>query len=378
MAINTISCSAGQALTVLKAMWDAQSGRAMPPMSTMMWGKPGIGKTQVAEALARYIGGKLYDVRLTTIDTSDLRGLPYYDHDTKQTMWYRPEDLPKDDQPAVLFLDELSSAQPHIQPTVYGLLQERRVGQHLIPDNVIIIAAGNGITDGAVAYEMGTAISDRLIHLSVVADPKDWVENYAMVNNLHPAVIAFVKTQPQHFENSELAMKNEKLIATSPRSWEKVSQVMNAINDRLTRQLIINGILGQEVASEFMIVAEDISATVQVMDMIKAKREERLKMVPTKMHGLNAMVFGLVGMVSNDTIIPIMEILSDLSDPDNLFRIRNKEDSAVFKKMPIRELATFGMEQVFSKALKDKTIVKTMLASPVYREYTARREKDGL
>ena len=114
MAVNTMPVTAGDALNVLKAMWD--SGLAKK-IATMMHGEPGIGKTQIAEALARHVGGPLYDVRLTTIETSDLRGLPYYDHETKQTVWYRPEDLPRMG-PAVLFLDELSAANPQIQPTV--------------------------------------------------------------------------------------------------------------------------------------------------------------------------------------------------------------------------------------------------------------------
>ena len=63
---------------------------------------------------------------------------------------------------------------------MYGLLQERRVGQHKLPDNVMVIAAGNTVEDGAIAYEMGTALSDRLIHLHLVADPQsDWLEQYA-------------------------------------------------------------------------------------------------------------------------------------------------------------------------------------------------------
>lgn len=268
MTVNTTAISAGQALATLKDIWAAQKEHGVL-ISTMMWGRPGIGKTQVAEQLARHIGGRLYDVRLTTIDTSDLRGLPYYDHDTKTTQWYRPEDLPNDDAPAVLFLDELSSAPAHIQPTVYGLLQERRVGQHKIPDNVIIVAAGNGVTDGAVAYEMGTAIADRLIHLQVVANPDDWIKNYAVPVGLHPAVIAFIKTAPQHFETTEAAMQQDHLISCTPRSWERVSQLMNSIKSPVVRRIAVAGTIGEAVANEFFIVAEDIEATVQVTEMLK-------------------------------------------------------------------------------------------------------------
>ena len=129
----------------------------------------------------------LFDLRLTTIEPQDLRGLPYYDHATQRTVWYRPEDLPDDPaRPAILFLDELTAAAPALQPTVYGLLQERRVGRHRLPDSVFIVAAGNAVEDGAVAYEMGTALSDRLIHMIVRADAADWLTRFAVPRGLHP------------------------------------------------------------------------------------------------------------------------------------------------------------------------------------------------
>jgi hypothetical protein len=73
------------------------------------------------QELARRIGAEFHDLRLTTIEPQDLRGLPYYDHEALKTRWYRPEDLPdRPEEPAILFLDELTAAAPSLQPTVYG------------------------------------------------------------------------------------------------------------------------------------------------------------------------------------------------------------------------------------------------------------------
>lgn len=377
MTINTTSISTGQALNTLKQLWALQRDHGIKN-STMMWGGPGIGKTQVAEQLAQFVGGRLYDVRLTTIDTSDLRGLPYYDHETKTTQWYRPEDLPNDAEPAILFLDELSSAPAHIQPTVYGLLQERRVGKHKIPDNVMIVAAGNRVTDGAVAYEMGTAIADRLIHLNIIASPEDWVKNFAVPNNLHPAVPAFIKTSPQHFETVAQSMSQDHLIATTPRSWERVSQIMQTVTDPLTRRIVISGIIGEAVASDFFIVAEDIEATVQVAEMIKKPRKERMAMVPKTMYGLNAMVFGLVGALDQKNVLPIAEVLIDLADTKKFLESRTEADRKEFQKMPLKELATYGMETLMNNMQKDMKIVDTFIRSDSYAEYAKSRRDIGL
>ena len=72
--------------------------------SFMLHGRPGIGKTEIVQALAEATGAEFVDLRLTTVEPQDLRGLPYFDHETRRTVWYRPEDLPDDPaRPAILF-----------------------------------------------------------------------------------------------------------------------------------------------------------------------------------------------------------------------------------------------------------------------------------
>lgn len=372
MSINAMTVSAGDALKTLLHGWKMQKDHGVH-MSYMMHGKPGVGKTQIAEALAREIGGKLYDIRLTTIEQSDLRGLPFYDHETGKTKWYRPEDLPDDpNEPAVLFLDELTAASPFLQPTVYGLLQERRVGMHKIPDNVFILAAGNQVEDGAVAYEMGTAISDRLVHMIVTPSDKDWIENYAIPNNLHPAVVAFIKTRPDYFMTHEDAMNRGHMIAATPRSWDRVSKIMHSAPDTQTRNILVAGTVGEHIAAEFGIVADDIAATVQVTEMIKAERADRVAMYPASMHGLNALVFGLIATVDETNVDAAIEILVDMGKLTEL-RPEDKE----FKTMPLMELVTHAFENLITKAM-DAGLAQQLLANPTMQEYRKERQELGL
>lgn len=368
MAVNTMPVTAGDALSVLKSMWDSGLARKV---STMMHGEPGIGKTQIAEALARYIGGPLYDVRLTTIEPSDLRGLPYYDHEKKQTVWYRPEDLPNMG-PAVLFLDELSAASPQVQPTVYGLLQERRVGQHKLPDDVMIVAAGNTVEDGAVAFELGSAIADRMVHLYVQASADDWLNNYAIPQNLHPAVTAFIKTRPDYLSNNQECLRAGKMIATTPRSWDRVSQIMQTVNDRRIRNIMIAGTIGASVHADFLIVADDIAASVQVIEMVKKPRAERIALYPNTLHGLNAMVFGLVGNLSAETLEAAMQILLDLRHLD-----KKRPNDEAFTRLPLKELATNGFELLFNKAIT-AGLDGQVAVSSTYAEYERERAELGL
>jgi SpoVK/Ycf46/Vps4 family AAA+-type ATPase len=366
-----MTVSAGQALEVLSQGWEMQKNHGIK-LSYMMHGRPGIGKTQLAEELARRIGGKLYDMRLTTIEPSDLRGMPHYDHENKLTVWYRPEDLPDTDEPAVLFFDEITAAPPFIQPTAYGILQERRIGQHRIHDNTIIVCAGNTVDDGAIAYEMGTAIADRLVHMLVEADPKDWIENYAIPKKLHPAVISFIQTRPDFFETTQEALNETNMIAATPRSWERVSDIMYHISDPLIRNIMIAGTVGSHIQAEFAIIADDIAATVKVTDMIKVSRKERIEMFPTSMHGLHAMVYGLLGMVNAENADATIEILVDLGRLKEL-----RPEAPEFKKIPLKELSTHGFESLIG-TLIDNGLHQVILDNEAYQDYNAEREAAGL
>lgn len=367
MAINARAISAGAALDVLEKGWRAQSDGALTA-SWMLHGRPGVGKTEVVQRLADRIGAALFDLRLTTIEPQDLRGLPFYDHEAGRTVWYRPEDLPDDpDRPAILFLDELTAAAPSLQPTVYGLLQERRVGRHRLPDSVFIVAAGNTVEDGAIAYEMGTALSDRLIHMTVQADPEDWLKSYAPAAGIDASVVAFLRTRPDLLDTTEDALRRGQAIACTPRSWTRVSQIMQAVPDRATRSVMIAGTVGEAAAAEFALIADDIAASVKIAEMLEAPRKSRAALYPGSLHGLTALVYGLPGAVDRDTLPAAIDILADLRGLD----------APELRGLPLSELASFGFELLISRAL-DEGWQDVFAASDSYAAYAGERAAAGL
>lgn len=366
MSVNATVVSAGEALAVLEAGWAAQAGGGLTA-SWMLHGRPGVGKTEVVQTLAARIGAELYDLRLTTIEPQDLRGLPYFDHQAAKTIWYRPEDLPDTDAPAILFLDELTAAAPALQPTVYGLLQERRVGRHRLPASVMIVAAGNRVEDGAIAYEMGSALSDRLIHMIVQANPEDWLKHYAIPAGIHASVAAFIRTRPDLLETTEESLRRGQMIACTPRSWTRVSRIMQAVPDRAQRQVMIAGTVGAAAAAEFALLADEIAATVQIDAMMEAPRKDRAAMYPRTLHGLTALVYGLVGAASRENLAVAIEILADLRGLGG----------PGFGGLPVGELAAFGFEMLIGRAL-ERGWEDVFAGSPDYAAYAAERRAAGL
>ena len=367
MTVNTTPISAGRALDALRAAHAAQAAGTLTA-SWMLHGRPGIGKTEIVAQLAAETGSRLYDLRLTTIEPQDLRGLPFYDHDARKTVWYPPEDLPDDPAtPAILFLDELTAAAPSLQPTVYGLLQERRVGLHRLPDSTFIVAAGNSVDDGAVAYDMGTALSDRLIHLNVVAEASDWITRYALPCGLHPAVTAFIRTRPDLLDTTDDAVSRGRMIACTPRSWARVSAIMGAVSDRSLRDTLIAGTIGEAAAAEFILLEREIAATVQVADMIAARPADRVALYPANLHGLTALVYALVTLAEEETLsdtIAIMAGIRHLAD----------QRGETFARLPLAELTTYGMELLIDRALAQGW-QEGFRSSPAYDAYL--RDRDG-
>jgi hypothetical protein len=367
MAVNARAISAGEALKVLEQGWAAQAAGAMTA-SWMLHGRPGVGKTELVQTLAARKGAELYDLRLTTIEPQDLRGLPFYDHATGRTVWYRPEDLPDDPaRPAILFLDELTAAAPTLQPTVYGLLQERRVGRHRLPDGVFIVAAGNTVEDGAIAYEMGTALSDRLIHMIVQADAEDWLKSYAPGAGIHPTVAAFLRARPDLLETTEDALRRGHAIACTPRSWTRVSRIMEAVPDRAARAVMIAGTVGEAAAAEFALIADEIEASVRVAEMLETPRRDRTELYPATLHGLTALIYGLTGAVDARSMPAAIEILADM----------RRLESPAFRALPLSELASFGFELLIGQAL-ERGWQEAFARSDAYADYAREREAAGL
>ena len=125
--LNTLPSSPKEVARFLPTAYDLR-------MPVFLWGKPGIGKSDLIRQYAQAHKMDLIDVRLTTLESCDLRGLPRINYETGQTEWMRPEFLPEIDTPVAIFLDELTAAEPRIQASAYQLILDRCIGKHRLAE----------------------------------------------------------------------------------------------------------------------------------------------------------------------------------------------------------------------------------------------------
>ena len=226
--------------------------------SVMLWGPPGVGKSQAIRQIAKDITVKtgkqtrITDVRLLLFNPIDLRGIPTANEDKTLAIWLKPHIFqmdPSDEIVNILFLDEISAAPQSVQAAAYQITLDRVVGEHKLPDNCIVIAAGNRVTDKSVSFKMPKALANRLLHIEVEGSFVSW-QNWALKAGVHPKVLGFLCSRTDLLFGFDA--KNDDLAFATPRSWEMVSNLLNHVSDNVEKMYpLIAGLVGNGTALEF-------------------------------------------------------------------------------------------------------------------------------
>jgi hypothetical protein len=192
-----------------------QTGKHTP---VMLWGPPGVGKSDIIGQIGTRHDVKVIDIRLSQMEPSDLRGIPF--REKAKVEWAIPSMLPNEKihgKQGVLFLDEITSAPPSVSAAAYQLILDRRLGEYEVPDGWAIFAAGNRQGDRGVTYTMPAPLANRFSHYEVEVNLDDWVY-WAYKNGIDERVIAFLRFRPDQLFDFDPA--HNPVAFPSPRSWE--------------------------------------------------------------------------------------------------------------------------------------------------------------
>lgn len=242
-------------------------------------GKPGVGKSAIIAQIAEELGISFIDLRLSQLESADIRGIPTPDHTMGSSRWLPPETIPFEsfkDLPVpgdvierkfgdggILFLDEFNRARYDVLQAAFQLVLDRKVGLHKLLDNWYLVCSGNlGEADNTEVTEMtDSALNNRFAHLYVTDNGifdcwLEWAENEG---DIHQDVIGFLKQKPSYIYIEP--QENEDVFCT-PRSWEKFSRVLQAHQDEKPEK--ITELIGHAIIG---------TSTISFLEYLKEKRK---------------------------------------------------------------------------------------------------------
>ena len=228
------------------------------PQNIMLVGKHGIGKSEILTSYFNSKGLKVVTLFLGQMaDPGDIIGIPSKVEKqdakgkaTSHTDFTPPYWFPQDDQPIVLFLDELNRARPEILQTVMDLTLNRKLAGKALPKGSHVISAVNDGEEYQLT-DLDPALVSRFNIYEFRPTVEEWL-NWAAGQNLDERVINFIQDNPTWLDGDSTEYKGLDKSADR-RAWKHVSDIMltvDTIND--VHKRIIAGIVGVGAAAAFI------------------------------------------------------------------------------------------------------------------------------
>lgn len=328
-------------------------------------GSPGIGKSDSLAQYAKEKNLKLVDIRLSQLDPVDFMGLPFpNDNHTKAS--YLPTDLfplegdakpikveaanallkkygeetnaLESSDPRTIFkplmnhkniateirpclydgwllvLDELSSCSPAIAVAAYKLILDRLVNTTPIHKDVTIVAAGNKISDAAVAYKLPTALRNRMMVLDIAPDIQSWLK-WAAGSNINKHILSYLGMKPEQLHKMDLKAKQSNF--PTPRSWAKVAELLqnSTLNNEVTFQCA-QGLVGN--------IVTDLKIFMRVVDKLPTL-DQILNNPNSVTIADNSVAFAMTGLIAEhfnkNTAASLMIVLNKLPKNIQMFTL---------------------------------------------------------
>jgi hypothetical protein len=254
----------------------------------LIWGAPGIGKTQIVEGVAKKYDMDVEVVILSQVPPDNLL-LPSQDPRTGKGDTIPADFLPvynskapnadelhaevnrpgPDGKPrgGILFFDELSRAPKPNLNAALQIVEGRKIGKWNIGDEWIIVAAANREEDDDAMYNFSTAMGNRFAQVNLVPELEQWAEYQRgrldketgeMI--MDPAMIEFLRFNKELFHDLDPDASPE--IFPSPRTWSKAADAI-AAKKKIAKikgkdltmaniESIVAGLVGTSVARQYV------------------------------------------------------------------------------------------------------------------------------
>lgn len=228
-----------------------------------IWGRHGIGKTELVEAYAEKNGYRLnYIAPAQFEEMGDLLGMPKVVDD--QTVFVAPEWVPTENEPGILLIDDVNRADDRILRGIMQLLQNYELVSWALPEKWNIILTANPDAGDYSVTPMDDAMITRMMHISMEFDVKAWAK-WATANGIDERGVAFVLSYPE-------AVSGER---TTPRTLVQFFESIKGIEDLSAElplvQLLADSCLDENTTASFIsFVRKNLKELINPEDIVTA------------------------------------------------------------------------------------------------------------
>ncbi len=218
----------------------------------LLIGEAGIGKTTIIHDIANETGRRVIEIPLQVMDAEDFIGMVKQTPDGKFD-FLLPNWFPTDPkEKVIIFLDEINRSTRRVRGALLKIVLERQLNGHSLPKDTWLAAAMNPATDDYEVEEtFDQAFLSRFIRIDMKADVDDWLQ-WARKANVNKNVINFIRENRQWLITKPSEDGN---VATNPRTWVKVSNLLNALTQEQIQTHgfdVLKNQIGNECAVAFL------------------------------------------------------------------------------------------------------------------------------
>jgi hypothetical protein len=248
---------------ILRANLDAEArGKRKTPIC--IWGRHGIGKTELVESITRQNAYKwAYIAPAQFEEMGDLVGMPAIE-DCK-TVFRAPSWVPTEEGPGVLLIDDVNRADDRILRGIMQLLQNFELVSWRLPRGWQIVLTANPDGGDYSVTPMDAAMLTRMMHVTMEFDVKAWAR-WAEQAGVDPRGVNFVLTYPE-------VVTGER---TTPRSLVQFFETIQGIEDLKAQlglvRILADSCLDEQTATAFIaFVQQNLGALPTPEQLISAK-----------------------------------------------------------------------------------------------------------
>lgn len=337
-----------------------------------LYGPPGIGKTAVMEQIADELGIGLVSYSMTHHTRQSAIGLPFI---TKKKFGEEEYDVSEytmseilasvydyiektGKKEGILFLDEINCVSETLAPSMLRFLQYKTFGSHTIPKGWIVVTAGNPPEYNKSVREYDIATLDRIKKIDVEASFDVWKE-YAINNNVHPAILSFLDIKKDCFYSIENTPVGKKFVTA--RGWEDLSRIICLyekkglkIDSSLIEQYIQSPSVAQDFSSYYS-VFKKLSFIIDAEKILNGSYDNA--MVDSAKALTVSEKLGLINLLSDCITLKAKDVITkNNSIKETLKLLRDKGTNAEEKeniKKDIEQLKinVFNVQSILSNAV---------------------------